>query len=102
MFVQAQLPEGRRDGLRVPQVGVTRDAKGQATALVVNARNIVEPRAVQTERVVGADWLVTGGLAAGDRVVVSGLQKIKPGDEVKPTEAAPATAEAVTASMPHA
>lgn len=94
MFIRARLEEGvDPDALLVPQSAVTRDAKGQATALVVGAENKVEPRTLVAERSVGDKWLVTEGLAAGDRVIVEGLQKVRPGSEVRavPVAGAPIT-----------
>ena len=83
MFVRAQLQSGvRQNALLVPQQGVTRDLKGQPTAMVVNGEGKVEQRVLKTERTVGADWLVTDGLKAGDKVITEGLQKIKPGATV--------------------
>jgi len=88
MFVHARLREGvLADGLLVPQQGVTRDLKGQATALVVNAKGEVEQRVLTTDRTVGDKWLVTGGLNAGDRVIVEGLQFVRPGVKVRVTQA---------------
>ncbi|HAU5602944.1 TPA: efflux RND transporter periplasmic adaptor subunit [Citrobacter koseri] len=84
MFVRARLQEGVREhALLVPQRGITRDANGQATALVVNKDNKVELRNVITERVVANQWLVSDGLLAGDKVIVDGVQKAQPGSEVK-------------------
>ena len=68
--------------LLVPQRAVTRDPKGQAIALVVNAEHKVERRQLVADRAVGNAWLVTAGLVAGDQVIVDGLQKIRPGAEV--------------------
>lgn len=83
MFVRAQLQSGvRQNALLVPQQGVTRDIKGQPTAMVVNGEGKVEQRILKTERTVGSDWLVTDGLKAGDKVITEGLQKIKPGATV--------------------
>lgn len=83
MFVRAQLQAGvRQNALLVPQQGVTRDLKGQPTAMVVNGEGKVEQRVLKTERTVGADWLVTDGLKAGDKVITEGLQKIRPGAAV--------------------
>jgi membrane fusion protein (multidrug efflux system) len=91
MFVRARLEEGvNPQALLVPQAAVTRDQKGQPSALVVNAERKVERRQVVTERAVGDAWLVTSGLAAGDEVIVEGLQKVRPGAEVKPVPAAAA------------
>jgi len=103
MFVHARLAEGvKTSAILAPQRGVTRDLKGQATSLVVNANNEVEQRILSTDRTVGDKWLVTAGLKAGDRVIVEGLQFIRPGAKVKATEADAATAGAVAASGPTA
>jgi membrane fusion protein (multidrug efflux system) len=91
MFVRARLDEGvRTEALLVPQQAITRDQKGLPTALVVNAEGKVERRQLETDRAVGDAWLVTTGLKAGDRVIVEGLQKVRPGVEVKPVPAATA------------
>src|ERR1700758_3503814 len=84
MFVRAQVEEGvNQQAILVPQRGVTRNQQGQPTALVVGANNKVELRTLRTERTIGENWLVTGGLSAGDKVIIEGLQKIAPGAEVK-------------------
>jgi membrane fusion protein, multidrug efflux system len=84
MFVRARLEEAVDPrALLVPQVAVTRDQKGLPVALVVNAEGKVERRQLTTDRAVGDAWLVTGGLQAGDQVVVEGLQKVRPGAQVK-------------------
>lgn len=88
MFVHARLPAGvREQALLVPQQGVTRDARGEPTAMVVGADNKVELRQIKTERAVGNRWLVSEGLQAGDRVITEGLQFIRPGVEVNPQPA---------------
>jgi membrane fusion protein (multidrug efflux system) len=84
MFVRAQVEEGvNQQAILVPQRGVTRNQQGQPTALVVGANNKVELRTLHTERTIGENWLVTGGLSAGDKVIIEGLQKVAPGAEVK-------------------
>jgi membrane fusion protein (multidrug efflux system) len=89
MFVRARLEEGvDPEALLVPQQAVTRDQKGLPTALVVNAERKVERRQIVTERAVGDAWLVTGGLAPGEQVIVEGLQKVRPGAAVTPVPAA--------------
>ncbi|MGO4331569.1 efflux RND transporter periplasmic adaptor subunit [Cupriavidus sp. 2TAF22] len=89
MFVHARLSEGvKANAILAPQVGVTRDLKGQATALVVNAKDEVELRPLTTDRAVGDKWLVTSGLNAGDRLIVDGLQFVRPGAKVRPVPAA--------------
>ncbi len=88
MFVRAQLVAGlKSEAILVPQQGVTRNTKGEPTAMVVNAENKVELRPIKTERAVGNRWLVGEGLQPGDRVITEGLQFIQPGVEV---EVAPA------------
>lgn len=88
MYVRAVVsPAVLERGLLVPQQGITRDPKGNATAMVVGADGKVEQRAVEVNRTIGSQWLVDSGLEAGDRVIVSGLQKIGPGMPVETTEA---------------
>ncbi len=83
MFVHAQLVAGlKSEAILVPQQGVTRNTKGEPTAMVVNAENKVELRPIKTERAVGNRWLVGEGLQPGDRVITEGLQFIQPGVEV--------------------
>jgi membrane fusion protein (multidrug efflux system) len=91
MFVRAQLIQGQRDdALLVPQRGVSRNQKGEATVLVVAEGDKVGERVVTAERAVDGEWLISAGLAAGDRVIVDGLQKVRPGVQVRPVEAAAA------------
>jgi membrane fusion protein (multidrug efflux system) len=91
MFVRARLAEGvNPQAILVPQTAVTRDQKGLPTALVVNAQNKVERRQLVTDRAVGDAWLVTSGVQAGDQVIVEGLQKVRPGADVRPVPAAAA------------
>ena len=88
MFVRAVVNEAEAPAaILAPQAGVTRNAQGQATALVVNAQGKVEQRVIETSRTVGSNWLVTSGLSAGDRLIVEGVQKAKPGMTVKPVPA---------------
>lgn len=84
MFVRAQLTRGTRSAaLLVPQRGVSRNAKGEATVMVVDKEEIVNERVVTADRAIDGEWLITAGLTAGERVVLDGLQKIKPGAPVK-------------------
>lgn len=87
MFVREEIEEGiQRDALLVPQLGVSHDQKGEATALVVGPDNVVELRILEADRAVGDKWLVTEGLKTGDRVIVEGLQLAQPGIKVEPQE----------------
>jgi membrane fusion protein (multidrug efflux system) len=70
----------------VPQQGIARDAKGDASAMVVNGDGVVERRPVVVSDTFEGNWLVKDGLHPGDRVVVAGLQKIAPGAEVHVTD----------------
>lgn len=102
MYVRAVVGDGeRQNAILVPQQGVTRDPKGGTTAMVVDKDGKVEVRPVVVSRAIGNKWLVESGLAAGDRVIVEGLQKIQPGTPVQATEAGVAVAPApVAASAP--
>ena len=91
MFVNAHIEEGiDPHGLLVPQVAVARDAKGNPYVMVVDGENKVSQRSIQVLRTVGESWLVSDGLKAGEKVIVSGLQKVQPGAKVSPHEAPPA------------
>jgi membrane fusion protein (multidrug efflux system) len=91
MFVRASIDEGTNDNVMlVPQVGVTHDATGKATAMVVGADGKVAVKAIQATRTSGSAWVVDGGLEEGDQVIVAGLQRVQPGAAVKPVEAAAA------------
>jgi membrane fusion protein (multidrug efflux system) len=86
MFVRGRVEEGiDEDVLLVPQAGVSHNAQGQATALLVGPDNRVVQRTIQAARTAGSDWVVTGGLKEGDRVIVSGMQKARPGASVRVT-----------------
>ncbi|WP_432722240.1 efflux RND transporter periplasmic adaptor subunit [Jeongeupia wiesaeckerbachi] len=96
MYVRAVIEEGVNDNaILAPQQAVTRDARGNATAMVVGKDDKVEPRQLKTARTVGDNWLVTDGLKSGDKLIVDGLQKIHPGAKVK-TVAASGAASAPT------
>lgn len=105
MYVRAMLESGLdENAITVPQQGVTRNQQGQATALILNKENKVEQRVLTTSSTAGNKWIVSSGLVAGDRVIVEGLQKVKPGASAtavaaKPAEpgAAPANAAAGSA-----
>ena len=68
----------------VPERAVSRDERGLATVMVVGKDNKVEPRTLQTSRTVGDNWLVTGGVRPGDKVIVEGGMMLRPGMAVKP------------------
>ena len=87
MYVQVEMPTGTAENVfLVPQEGVTRDRRGNPSALVVNAENKVESRDLTILQDRGADWIVEAGLEPGDRVIVAGLQKAAPGAAVTPEE----------------
>ncbi|MDD5350885.1 MAG: efflux RND transporter periplasmic adaptor subunit [Chthoniobacteraceae bacterium] len=96
MFARAKLEQAVEKGaITVPQRGLTRNPDGTGTVFVVGKDNTVEPRIVKTTNAIGNKWLVAGGLQAGDRVIVEGLQKIRPGGTVVPVPF-----EGATASVP--
>jgi membrane fusion protein (multidrug efflux system) len=100
MYVRAIIEEGvRENAITVPQQAVTRDSKGEATALVVGADGKVESRRLQTARTLGDAWLIDEGIRAGDRVVVDNLQRIRPGSQVQPVERQLATTPASQAPV---
>jgi membrane fusion protein (multidrug efflux system) len=95
MFVRARIEEGMNDNaLLVPQVGVTHDQKGQPTALVLDKDDKVQIRVLQTSATYGQYWVVDSGLNAGDRVIVQGTDKVRPGAQAKgvPAQLPPAAA----------
>lgn len=88
MYVRAEIGRGVREkAILVPQQGVMRDPKGNTNAMVVNSENQVEVRPVVVSQTLGDSWLVEEGLSAGDRVIVAGLQKVRPGADVTVVEA---------------
>jgi len=84
LYVRATVPEGTNpSGLLVPEQGVTRDQKGQSVVMIVDGGGKAQSQNIETTTLIGDKWLVVAGLKAGDRVIVAGLQKAKPGTEVK-------------------
>lgn len=105
MFVRAVLVEGiNENAILIPQRGVTRNPKGDAMVMTVGAEEKVEPRPIKVVRTVGDNWLVSDGLKAGDRVILEGLQKARPGTPVKavPFGSAPAAPSAGAPQPPAA
>ena len=88
MYVRAIISEGvDPHAILAPQQGVARNTKGEPTALVVGKDDKVEQRVLSVSRAVGSNWLVTSGLKSGDRLIVEGTQKVKPGAIVRPVPA---------------
>jgi membrane fusion protein (multidrug efflux system) len=84
MFVRAIIEEGVREhAILVPQQAVSRDPKGHPLTLIVDADDKVQQRELSTDRSMGDKWLVSSGVAQGDRVIVEGMQKVRPGMAVK-------------------
>ena len=89
MYVRARIVEGIDPrAILAPQQGVSRDEKGEPTALVVDNHGIARLRVLQSSQAVGNAWLVTAGLAPGDRLIVDGLQNVQPGAPVHPVPVA--------------
>jgi membrane fusion protein, multidrug efflux system len=104
MFVHEQIEEGvNEQGLLVSQRAITHNSLGDATATVVDADNTVSTRVLKTERAIGNQWLVSDGVAAGDRVIVVGLQRLGSGVvKVRPKEVSPDSlnSEQIAAASP--
>ncbi len=84
MFVRAVVQEGVNNrAILVPQQAVSRDRKGNPMVMIVNDQSKVEIRMITIDRAIGNRWLVTSGLAPGDRVIIEGVQKVRPGSKVK-------------------
>jgi membrane fusion protein (multidrug efflux system) len=84
MYVRAIVQEGEADrAILVPQQAVARDAKGNPTVLVVDGDGKVGKRMLTLDRAIGDRWLVASGLAPGERLIVEGVQKVRPGNAVK-------------------
>ncbi|MDW5502139.1 efflux RND transporter periplasmic adaptor subunit [Pseudomonas lundensis] len=97
MYVRAEIDQGQqKNALLVPQQGITRNPRGEATALIADAHNKAQLRQVTANQAIGDKWLVTSGLQAGDRVIVSGLMRLKPGMTVRATEETPDSAQALS------
>lgn len=88
MFVRAALKQGvNSQALLLPQQAVTFNIKGKPQAMFVNAENVVEVRELNVSRTIGTQhWLVSEGVQPGDRIIIEGLQKVRPGVTVAPTE----------------
>jgi membrane fusion protein (multidrug efflux system) len=101
MFVRARVDEGvDNNALLVPQTGVTHDPQGQATALVVGPDNKVALRTIRATRTFGTNWVVDGGLNEGEKIIVSGLQKVQPGALVRAVEVPAASQNAAAPTQP--
>lgn len=99
MYVRAMVEEGIiEDAILIPHQAVTRNMRGEPATFIVNTADKVEMRNLSVDRSIGDKWLIRNGLKSGDRVVVEGVQKIRPGVQVKavPFEAK----EAVSATQP--
>ena len=98
MYVRARLDKGTDPGaLLVPQPAIGRDNTGKATALVVTPENKVEQRKVEVAEAIGTNWRVTDGLKAGERVIIEGSGKVRPGQSVRVVDVQPVAVNAVSA-----
>lgn len=101
MFVRERIELGiREDAILVSQRAVTRDQRGRAVVMVVDPSDKVESRVIEVGRTIGDDWLVRSGLQQGDRVIVAGLQKVRPGAQVTTVQVDSANPRANVASQP--
>ena len=84
MFVRAVVQEGvQKQALFVPQQAMQRDPKGNPLVLIVDEEGKVQQRRVSLDRAIGDQWLIASGISSGDRVIVEGVQRIRPGASVK-------------------
>jgi membrane fusion protein (multidrug efflux system) len=84
MFVRAVVQEGvNNQAILIPQQAVSRDPRGNPLTLIVDAQSNVQLRMLTLDRAIGDQWLVSSGLAPGERVIIEGMQKVKPGAPVK-------------------
>lgn len=98
MFVRAVIKEGVNEtAILIPQQAVSRDPKGNPLVLIVGPEGKVEQRQIELERAMGNQWLVAAGLTPGDRVVVEGMQKVRPGMPVTEVPFEPHSSSGVTA-----
>ena len=108
MFANARIVQGViPNAYLIPQAAITRTPTGQAMAMIVNAKGAVESRPVTTVGTQGANWIVTQGLNTGDKVIVDGIAKVKPEQQVvakpyQPQAAAPQGAQQPAAAKPNA
>jgi membrane fusion protein (multidrug efflux system) len=101
MFVRARIDEGVNDNaLLVPQIAVTHNPQGQATTLIVGPDNKVALRTIQATRTFGNNWVVESGVSAGDKVIVSGIQRAQPGAVVRAVDAPAASQNAAAPNQP--
>ncbi|UIJ76518.1 efflux RND transporter periplasmic adaptor subunit [Acinetobacter sp. SH20PTE14] len=108
MFANARIVQGViPNAYLIPQAAITRTPTGQAIAMIVNAKGAVESRPVTTVGTQGSNWIVTQGLNTGDKVIVDGIAKVKPEQQVvakpyQPQAAAPQGAQQPAAAKPNA
>lgn len=100
MYVTAKVVQGVNNAaMLIPQAAVTRTPQGDANVLIVNAQGIVEPRPVVTGGTQGSNWIITSGLNDGDKVIVEGIAKVKPGSPAKPVMAKADAAQPATGAV---
>jgi membrane fusion protein (multidrug efflux system) len=103
MFLRAVVQEGiNKDGILIPQQAVSRDPMGNPVTLIVDGDGKVAQRMLTLDRAIGDRWLVTSGLAPGERVIVEGIQKVRPGATVKvvPSQAGRTSSAAKESAQP--
>jgi membrane fusion protein (multidrug efflux system) len=84
MYLRAVVQEGiNNESILIPQQAVSRDPMGNPVTLIVDGEGKVAQRMLTLDRAIGDRWLVASGLAPGERVIVEGMQKVRPGSAVK-------------------
>jgi len=104
MYVTAQFAQAiQTSAMFVPQQAINRDPQGNATLFVVGPGNRAVQRTVQAARTIGTDWVVTGGLAPGEKVITQGTANLKDGAPIKPVlQTAPQRIKAPPGAMKNA
>ena len=86
MFVRAVVQEGiNKRAILIPQEAVSRDPKGNPLTLIVDTEGNVRQQPIEIDRAVGNQWLITGGLAPGEQIIIEGMLKVRPGMKVRAT-----------------
>lgn len=87
MYVHAVIDEGMdNNAILVPQQAVSRNVRGDAVVMLIDQNNVISQQVIQADRTIGTNWLVTSGLKPGERVAISGLEGLRPGEKVIPVQ----------------
>tara|TARA_Y100001947_G_C10302189_1_gene287745 strand:- start:636 stop:1271 length:636 start_codon:yes stop_codon:yes gene_type:complete len=91
LFVKGHVITGRENALLVPQRATTRQPDGSLSVYVVNQNNEVEGRTLEIGKIYRDQYVALSGVSEGEKVIVTGYQKVKPGAKVNPSEWQPSS-----------